>query len=459
MHDMYWSSRLAWLLRTGWVHGDTRPTAPGRHTYHFTLLFVFRFLTLPMPNNHRPAGHRDTFEDDDELPQPPVHFHRPPQGHGPKPLYPPSAPVFVRASASSLESSHEHVNTGTQEQDINKRGAVLDFWKNLDWNDQALSTSVASTSKSSDCGPPLATTTNGDSVDNVATSRPDSEITSTTDAEGHSSVPSSLASTPPPSSRPVRMPSSQWFIRRALSTRAKQSSSPQDRAQSSAHTLRSTSVASLLDNLAPPGSQPDASTATSYFHLDQSNKGWKLLEKNGWSGQGGLGRPSGWKSNPSNETTDLVKSEQDQDRLHHESDAVIDLTGDTDDDDDDADDQNDHGSLETVDSNPRTAVFGEQQLSQAVLDESRPPPLIGPGRVAPIPTILKSDRAGIGHSRSHQHRRVTHSAHQVAAVAAAAKRGKVVTAVDGHGGGKRRARLEAKRDKEERARWREELYR
>lgn len=157
----------------------------------------------------------------------------------------------------------------------------------------------------------------------------------------------------------------------------------------------------------------------------------------------------------------------------HEQDVdpIIDLTLEESGSEDDA--------METMEDrgHPR---FGEQVLHQAEIDArnaAAQPQLVGPGRIAPIPTFLKIDQSGIGHRRQQvvrttaspyakkksdnprmeQRKRVTHTESEIRAL----ERGKVVRRLDGEALEMRKrgqAKRDAKRDREETKQWREFIY-
>jgi hypothetical protein len=246
----------------------------------------------------------------------------------------------------------------------------------------------------------------------------------------------------------------------------------------------SSSLASLL-NLPPPGTAPSA--PPTHFHIRPDNVGWRLLQKGGWSGTGGLGRPEGWE-----DARDRVKLEEGERlrvkrELNHEEngegdgqagkeaevidvDAVIDLT------ELDEDDDHEVRPIDVDAEDAGTSRFGEQELVLADLAErsaSSLDNLVGPGRVAPVATYLKNDLAGIGHVPQHRRtilkphtqtsgqagaksearrKKVTHTLADIRAM----QRGKVVPGLSEEDLEKRRrgrAKREANRDREERKRW------
>lgn len=175
---------------------------------------------------------------------------------------------------------------------------------------------------------------------------------------------------PPEPAAPLRIHSSEWFIRRALASRAKSTSAP-----SPAPPPRSSIGALLNIDTAKPAPAPKPR-----YVLGPENAGYGRLAALGWAG-GGLGKPVG--GEPAAQSSAL--------KPVVEADGTVDLTGVPSDSDDES-------------------------------DESEPEQPSGPGRTAPIATALKLDRAGLG--RRAPPAKVTHSAAEIEAAQRRARRQK-----------------------------------
>lgn len=154
---------------------------------------------------------------------------------------------------------------------------------------------------------------------------------------------------------PIRIHSSEWFIRRALVNTASVSA-PATRSSTPS------SIGSML-NLNPTSRPPPLPR----YAIGPENAGYARLEALGWGG-GGLGKPEGEppKRSRSVEVGPIV-----------DANGVVDLAGDT---------------------------------SES---ESEEETVHGPGRVVPVATVLKLDRLGLG--RGHAQKRVTHTHAEIAA--------------------------------------------
>lgn len=492
-------------------------------------------------NTHNYDNNAEANEDDYEYPQPPMHLHVPPQGHGPAP-HPrfTAAPTFVRAQGRYDSQGRLIEDTFTDTDGVRKkvekrgktgREGVIDFWKGLDFGVRPVASGSGSGLMLGSSSTTESATIFSDSQ-NCTSSRPPI---------------SSKKPTPVPEPKNLVVPRSEWFIRKALLAKARKeaeakalneaearvkaevgleaeqerevegeeeqnrvkrededrdhiggsststrrsSMSKSDPASASASTSNprpsSSSLASLL-NLPPPGTAPPA--PPTHFHIRPDNVGWRLLQKGGWSGTGGLGKPDGWE-----EARDKVKVEEGERmrvkrELDHEDngegdgqagkeadlevidvDEVIDLT------ELDEDDDHEVRPIDVDAEDAGTSRFGEQELVLADLAErsaSSFDNLIGPGRVAPVATYLKNDLAGIGHVPQHRRtilkpqahtsgqagaksearrKKVTHTLADIRAM----QRGKVVPGLSEEDLEKRRrgrAKREANRDREERKRW------
>jgi hypothetical protein len=432
-----------------------------------------RILSSNMQQDYSYRGN----DDDDHVTQPPLHMHRLPKGHGPAV----ASPTFVLAQGQyddlgrSVEDGF-NVSVGRGKKERIAQPGAFDFWKDLELGDKTPLGSSGSVTPSGSSSTPI---------------KPLPRDRQRSTASG---------------STKIVVPRSEWFIRKALLAKAEKekqialdqekermiieldpttvepstSATPQLPSAPATKPIPppTSSLASLL-SLPPPGQT--AYEPPTHFHIKPNNKGYQLLEKGGWSGVGGLGRPEGWKEVQKVKQEDsigVVKREEGEVGRGASSssdsivragkkreepidvDAIIDLTeGDEDEEDDD--DQQD----------PCRAIpsrFGEQQLVTAdILSKTALPPMIGPGRVAPVATYLKHDLSGIGHipHRSYsslrpapvggapeRKKKVTHTLADIKAV----QRGKVVQCLSEESMEMRRrgkAKRDAKRDKEDRRKW------
>lgn len=428
---------------------------------------------------HRYGSHRDA----DPRPQAPLHLHELPVGHGPassstriSTVHPLSslahAPAFVRSTGtydelgrSIRDGVRADVVDGIAAQGSAKSsGEALAFWKGLQLHGASSRTGSPSST------PPLNAVTSGSTL-------------------------SSSAAPTAPSTSTIVVPRDQWFIRRALLAKA---AKERERDESGDATpvngeVTSTStppprpaapsLATLLAaDLAPPdtveGYQPPA-----YFHLRENNRGWQVLKKIGWDGQGGLGRQEGVVETGQSEGKE-VKREDDAPiaarttttRGHtptgESRESAIDLTLDS------ASSSSDTDSSRAV--SPRASPpekFGEGYIMPR---PSSPRHAGGSGRTAPVATYLKTDLRGIGALPSTarqrtllrpstlaapQHadgkrKRVTHSVEDVrAAVRDAREAGDGLTGEERVAWERKRAKRDGERDRRERQRWREIINR
>jgi hypothetical protein len=400
--------------------------------------------------------------DDETTPQPPLHLHKVPKGHGPAV----TLPKFVRAQGSYDElgrstSDGFGVDVGTGKRREVDKGA-FDFWKGLELGSGGTSTVAAGPSSSNDAT---------------------RAIPPSTTVPARNRVGSEQKTTPA-----LAIPRSEWFIRRALAAKARKAAEEADHSvdqeDTDGHDIAqliepslasapipqpSTSLASML-SLPPPGQAKYE--APTHFHIKPNNKGWKLLERSGWSGKGGLGRPEGWEEHlqVKKEDMETVKQEEGLEGIVSGSkeehaidlDAVIDLT--------DMDDESNAIEHEVEVAVAGPTRFGEQQLHQAEIEAHQArAPLIGPGRVAPVATYLKHDLSGIGHKPPHRaysslrpndpaakpktlKKKVTHTVADMRA----AQRGKIVAGLSEEDLEMKRrgwAKKDAKRDRDDRKKW------
>ncbi|KAH9969782.1 hypothetical protein BC827DRAFT_1151727 [Russula dissimulans] len=205
-----------------------------------------------------------------------------------------------------------------------------------------------------------------------------------------------------------------WFISRAIASQSQSLSTP---------TLRpgtgSSSGNSLADMLArhPPSAQPFRPPV--FLHLGPSNKGWAMLQNQGWSEGEGLGAGAGGGSGSGGSRGDVSatdaqpeeswRTEQkekarkrtrpssplsSQERITEEVEKEEVLV---DDDDDDPIIEHDYSSS----SSPSPSSIPPPATSDADADAIDPTSTSDPraaqtALLTPLPTILKSDRLGIG---------------------------------------------------------------
>ncbi|KAJ9123067.1 hypothetical protein QFC22_001256 [Naganishia vaughanmartiniae] len=409
---------------------------------------------MPFPRNHSSYG---THNDHDTRPQPPLHFHTLPKGHGPASS---SSRISTAYSLSSLEHAPAFVRAVGEYDELGRRvvdsvgnvvsegrggkrkggqGDALTFWKALE----------------------LAPRSAVPSADSITLPTRDSNA-----AAGSSESPSNAATRLPiqpfpqkttdtaPLRRPLVVPREQWFIRKALLAKAQReqeslatagaggsnkdqspgSSSPSAGAGSpsvAGSRAGTPSLASLLSSSLPPPPSGgglgindehlpiEAFQPPAYFHLKPNNKGWQVLRKIGWDESGGLGRSA---------TPGSVGGVDEQDRpagrLKREGglenstvsrnaaggkhgkgkekakDGVIDLTLDSASDSDSAS-ESEKSSNDTPSVHEK---FGQDIIGASnTNDESNRSSSSrihgagsGPGRTAPVATYFKTDMRGIG---------------------------------------------------------------
>lgn len=441
--------------------------------------FAYRLLTILHRFQHsgdmRPEY--GSYKDHDPRPQPPLHLHALPKGHGPASS---STRISTVHSLSSLEYAPKFVKAvgayddlgrsladGSGAEVIDGNGGVtegegLKFWKNLDLGPSRV-------------GSP-GTTPPVDSPHAIISTAGTTASTTNPAAEPEPLV--------RPTAAPLHVPQEQWFIRRALlanaqSRDASPSSTPEPRAATP-------SLASMLsDSLPPPPTDPrreevEGFRPPAYFHLKPSNRGWRVLKNIGWDERGGLGRPStdvevrdGRGSEAAREGG--VKAEDGVSRIraadlgHRQirttggtNESAIDLTLDS-----DSDSEIEQTPYRSKTSSPRSHSPNSPEPSS-----SRAMPS---GRTAPVATYLKTDLRGIGAlsaadkrrallrpgtlaappSASAHRKRVTHSQDEIRrAVGDARASGEGLTGERRVQWEKKKGKRDAKRDREESARWR-----
>ena len=269
------------------------------------------------------------------------------------------------------------------------------------------------------------------------------------DEWGTAATLSSSARPAPPSSQ--RRVGRDWFIARAISESQSASAPPTPWPRSSS----SSSVADILARH-PPSTSAQPFRPPVFLHLGPSNKGWAMLQNQGWSEGEGLGTSTSGRSgndarddgakkeqkarkrsrldrpsplSPSQEQPDateehiLVGDDDDDDPIIEVRKKVhvptIDLTQsdteeDEDEDEDDDDDENDcPAPPASTDDHPT----GPTSTSTTASDRRGTQTAL----LTPLPTILKSDRLGIGLKAKTEGpyrssvKRVTHNAAALAA--------------------------------------------
>lgn len=216
----------------------------------------------------------------------------------------------------------------------------------------------------------------------------------------------------------IRVHRREWFIRRALVN--------QPSSTSNTGPQQPSSIGSLL-NIPAQTRVPIAR-----YVLGPDNKGYEMLrDQLGWEG-GGLGRPIGWedarqeaqlggdensaRSSGVEESKDVEnarmgKSEDasaDVMELDGNGNPVVDLTLDSDSD-------TEAGPSRPPGRTSKPHGTGNESHTDDFdtgFDSLVQPTPSGPGRTAPIPTMLKLDRRGLGHRTKH-HTAVTHTAEEI----------------------------------------------
>ncbi|CAD6576023.1 MAG: hypothetical protein TREMPRED_001561 [Tremellales sp. Tagirdzhanova-0007] len=210
-----------------------------------------------------------------------------------------------------------------------------------------------------------------------------------------------------------------WFTRQSHY-------SPRDQPQHQ-HALSEPSSISSLLHIAPAQNR----APTAHYVLGPENKGYTLLrDRLGWKG-GGLGRPEGWTSQGGDtliQKDQRLSDEKEKLGIDKNGNLVIDFTADSDDD-------------------PHSVIdLNDDAVSPG-----------GPGRTAPIATVLKLDRLGVGHLRAgatgatDDTKKVTHSASEIREAQRRARR-RVVNSVALGKKGKVRWKERDKRDRDDRRR-------
>ncbi|RSH78197.1 uncharacterized protein EHS24_002658 [Apiotrichum porosum] len=295
-------------------------------------------------------------------------WHTNPSGHGGRrgpPVFVPATQTYDELGRSVLDGFGVDVDAGeVEKKDEGERqeaGGVADWYRSLSAGKSK--TEVKPITAPTVPSPPQPTA---------------STIVTTT---------SSTTQTP----APLRVPRSEWFIRRALANSASASSStPTSRPSTPS------SIGSMLGNIDTANPKVAPAPRVRYA-LGPDNVGYTRLEALGWGG-GGLGRPEGWEEREAevkrerDETPTRPRPRSPPNSSGSGSATPIDLTGDTDSDSD----------------SPSGAI--SIPVSDDDDDDDNAPR--GPGRTAPIATALKLDRLGLGRSRAEK--KVTHTAAEIA---------------------------------------------
>jgi len=221
--------------------------------------------------------------------------------------------------------------------------------------------------------------------------RDPSSASTTTSASASTSVSTSASatastsspSTPPPMApAPIKIRSSEWFIRRALVNK------PAEAARSSTPS----SIASLVNIDRGPRAAPASRFS---YALGPDNAGYARLEKLGWAG-GGLGKPEGWDGDV------FVRPGSRPSRPESAPPAVSASTS-----------TSASASGSVSDASPAPGSADEEDANPSDEDgvDEEEHKLHGPGRVAPIATVLKVDRAGLG--RKSGKKKITHTPKEI----------------------------------------------
>ncbi|KAJ9091821.1 hypothetical protein QFC19_008934 [Naganishia cerealis] len=467
-----------------------------------------------------------TYNDNDSRPQPPLHLHTLPKGHGPassssriSTAYSLSslehAPAFVKAvgdydelGRSLADGVGAAVDDDPKGKGKRKEGEALTFWKGLELGPKEGTLSPT---------PVLVRQFQDGSLGNQSPQSVPTVLSPQRNVQPDER-PGAV-----PTSRPLVVPPEQWFIRKALIAKAqreRERADSTDRPSTSASPAASTaessvsgtpatrpstpSLATLLSASLPPlptgvpgaGEQIEAFHPPAYFHLKPNNKGWQVLRNIGWDESGGLGRAETQVSSRlvSSPDYEIVKKESGEQEIGQRSvlsssspgrparagtckaeDSVIDLT---------LDSASDSGTdMDATDELGTSEKFGQDVLatSHAPSSSFTRSHGSGSGRTAPVATYLKTDLRGIGAlSASERQRNLlrpgTLSARSSASPSSAATKRKRVTHTNeeiralaqerrGTGEGlmgeervafdKKKAKRDAKVDRQERQRWRE----
>jgi hypothetical protein len=243
----------------------------------------------------------------------------------------------------------------------------------------------------------------------------------------NSPAPAATLGTPLPSSPPIQPTRRRhdWFISRAISQHAASTStSTSISAPATPHPTTNSTLADLLSRNPPTATQPHRPPV--FLHLGPSNKGWMMLQNQGWSEGEGLGSSahrssdSGDDANarqrlpikkkgkagrgslitpalPSSPPQEVVRTSEvllDDDIVEVRKVPVIDLTlSDTEHEDEDGYEDEDEEEEEGDDDDRNNDNDNFCPSPRAHPSDPRAEPTV---LLTPLPTVLKSDRLGIG---------------------------------------------------------------
>jgi len=198
---------------------------------------------------------------------------------------------------------------------------------------------------------------------------------------------------PTPQPQPHRKPTkNDWFITRAL-----QSAEAPTRSSASTPTLPE-----ILARDAPPLPSEPRFVPKTWIALGPTNRGFGMLMKSGWQEGEGLGaRPTQVKEESTGESGDSPRPDKGKRKvsatmqetssdIKTEEPDIIDLTL--------SDDSDSEQEPDLLDNHPSSST-------RPITTTSGSKPLL-----TPLPTILKSDRYGLGHPSNRKKRAITHTA-------------------------------------------------
>ncbi|KAI0260255.1 hypothetical protein BC834DRAFT_973632 [Gloeopeniophorella convolvens] len=244
----------------------------------------------------------------------------------------------------------------------------------------------------------------------------------------------STAPDPPTSSAPAPTPSRRargrdWFISRAVAHAASAPPAPSS----------SSSLADMLARRPPARAQPLRPPV--FLHLAPSNKGWALLQSQGWSEGEGLGRTRGdaARAGPSSSLplprAEVLLDDDNDDIVEVQKAPVIDLTL----SESESESESEDGAAgdDASEASPRSPLPTHADTTTAA--HATDPRAAQTALLTPLPTVLKADRLGIGlkartagpHCASVK--RVTHNAAALAAHERAAEARRRMQAQVGRG--------------------------
>ncbi len=440
--------------------------------------------TLAHRQGNRPRSDAPSSDDEDAhdaTPDVPIHMHVPPEGHGPLRLRA-LPPVFVRSSGAYDEEGRVRASRREERPGLGRRerlGGTI--WSEVGWMDEVHKGAKVGQDKTPSTEPE---TSNGF----AHRTSPGATTAKQPALPPHGSALSTPTTSPAIHApiKPLLVPRSQWFIRKALLARAAADAQVQDCATdlstsagpSTASSSRAAtpSLASLIDLPPLPSARvgqsaeaeadrggaghtaTDSATASvafrppTWYAIPRDNVGYRMMVRGGWEG-GGLGVPVGGTAGQG-VPIDSVKlevpggSSPEMAVQHSASTFAAGFTADA------------PIELSDSDSDAESAALPPGRLGDDLLSAPSAP-TSGPGRTAPIPTILKRAPTGIGYlprrlvvsssgaggaaQRPRPTKRVTHTDADIRAL----KRGKVLGG-DAVERGRKRVVRDAKREGRER---------